>query len=71
MQALCDPKLMYLFLGMAAPGKINDVRAFHQCYVLVEYWLEKLPFEFFIGRDKTCTLSQRILIPISGAEKYV
>ena len=57
-------------MGVAAPGKVNDVRAFLRCDILVD-WLESLPPEFFIGGDYAYSLSRRILIPFSGAEKYV
>jgi hypothetical protein len=67
-QAMCDPDLIFLFWGVAAPGKVNDVRAFLRCDVLIE-WLQKLPPEFFIGGDNPYSLSRGILIPFSGAEK--
>jgi hypothetical protein len=35
-QAVCDPDLIYLFMGVAAPGKVNDVRAFLRCDILVD-----------------------------------
>ena len=69
-QAICDPDLIFLFLGVAAPGKVNDVRAFLRCDRLIE-WLQKLPPEFYIGGDNAYSLSRRILIPFSGAEKSV
>ena len=70
MQAVCDPDLIFLCWGVAAPDKVNDVRAFLRCDILVN-WLEALPPEFFIGGDNAYSLSRRILIPFSGAEKYV
>jgi hypothetical protein len=29
-QAMCDPDLAFLYLAIAAPGKVNDIRAFYR-----------------------------------------
>ncbi len=64
-----DPKLIFLFLGIAAPGKVNGVRAFNRCNQLLK-WLKALPLEYYIAGDNAYTLSQKVLIPFSGAKKY-
>jgi hypothetical protein len=64
-QAMCDPNLLFLFYKIAAPGKVNDVRAFGRCTDLLQ-WLEDLPYEYFIGADNAYSLSRRVLIPFSG-----
>jgi hypothetical protein len=33
---MCDPNLIFLFLGIAAPGKVNNVRAFNRCNQLLK-----------------------------------
>ena len=40
-QATCIPDLLFLFFKIAAPGKVNDVRAFSRCADLLQ-WLENL-----------------------------
>ena len=66
-QAMCDPDLIFMFLSVTAPGKVNDVRAFHRCNILLD-WLEALPNENFIGGDNAYPISQKVLIPFSGSE---
>lgn len=68
-QAMCDPNLLFLFFELAAPGKVNDVRAFSRCADLLQ-WLEDLPHEYFIGGDNAYPLSRRVLIPFSGGEVH-
>ena len=65
-QAMCDPDLVFLYLGVAAPGKTNDIRAFGWCNGLHK-WLDALPDEYHISADNAYPLSRRILIPFSAA----
>ncbi|KAL3761004.1 hypothetical protein ACHAWU_004624 [Discostella pseudostelligera] len=65
-QAMCDPDLIFMFMSVTAPGKVNDVRAFNRCNILLE-WLDALPTEYFIGGDNAYPLSQKVLIPFSGS----
>ncbi len=53
-QVTCDPNLLFLFYEIAAPRKVNDVRAFGRCPDLLQ-WLEDLPYDYFIGADKSTT----------------
>jgi len=69
-QALTDPDLVFLYVCVAAPGKVNDIRAFNRCTDLLE-WLEALPSQYYIIGDNAYPLSDRVLIPFSGAEFYV
>ena len=66
-QAMCDPDLVFLYVAAAAPGKVNDSRAFQRCDGLVR-WLDDLPDRYFIGADNAYPLSRNLLIPFSGAE---
>ena len=68
-QAMCDPDLSFLYLSVAAPGKVNDIRAFYRCGLLLD-WLDALPPEFYIVGDNAYPLSRRILIPFSGADYF-
>ena len=68
-QAICDPDLLFLFFEIAAPGKVNNVRAFSRCADLLQ-WLENLPHEYFLGGDNAYPLSRRVLIPFSGGEVH-
>jgi hypothetical protein len=38
-QAMCDPDLVFMYVAVAGPGKINDSRAFSRCTGLIE-WFE-------------------------------
>ena len=49
---------------------MNDSRAFLRCTELLD-WIESLPDDFFIGADNAYELSRRIMIPFSGAERYM
>jgi hypothetical protein len=66
---MCDPDLLFLFFEIAAPGKVNNVRAFSRCADLLQ-WLENLPHEYFLGGDNAYPLSRRVLIPFSGGEVH-
>jgi hypothetical protein len=67
-QAMCDAHLRFMFLGIAGPGGMNDVRAFAKCSEF-NRWLQNLPDDYFIIADNAYELSETILIPYSGAEK--
>ncbi len=45
------------------------MRAFNRCDQLLK-WLEAMPPEYYIAGDNAYTLSQKVLIPFSGAKKY-
>ena len=66
-QAMCDPNLLFLYACVAAPGKVNDIRAFYRCTPLLR-WLEALPGENFIGGDNAYPLSQKILVPFNKVD---
>ena len=61
-QALCDPNLTFIHVAIAAPGKVNHLRASNRCTDLLK-WLNVLPNEFYIFGDNAYTLSRRVLIP--------
>ena len=66
-QAMCDPDLVFLYCAVAAPGKVNDIRAFLRCDGL-QHWIRSLPEEYYIGADNAYPLSRKVLIPFSGPE---
>ena len=66
-QAMCDSNLLFLYSCVAAPGKVNDIRAFYRCAPLLR-WLEALPGENFIGADNAYPLSQKILVPFNKVD---
>ncbi len=70
MQAMCDPDLIFMYAACAAPGKVNDNRAFQRCGGLVS-WIDALPDQYFIGADNAYPLSRKLLIPFSGAESSI
>jgi hypothetical protein len=69
-QALCDAHLRFLYLAVAGPGGMNDVRALGKC-VDFNRFIAALPKEYFILGDNAYGLSEQILIPFSGAQKQV
>jgi hypothetical protein len=66
-QAMCDPDLLFIYACVAAPGKVNDIRAFFRCTPLLR-WLEALPNDNFIGADNAYPLSQKILVPFNKVD---
>ena len=66
-QALCDPDLLFLFVAVAAPGKVNDWRAVNRCTGLLQ-WLDSLPLKYYSIADNAYSLSRRILVPFECPE---
>ena len=64
-QAMCDPDLLFLYVSIAAPGKVNDARAFTRCSDLIE-WLDSLPEQYLAVGDNVYRLSLRILTPFDS-----
>jgi hypothetical protein len=55
--------------NLAAPGKINNMRAFlNKCTILWQY-LDSLDMRFFFVWDNAYLLSNNMVIPFSGANK--
>ena len=69
-QAMCDPDLIFLYMSVAGPGKINDIRAFSRLKGLRE-WFDLLPDTFFASADNAYPLSRKILIPFSGSSSGI
>ncbi|CAJ1963307.1 unnamed protein product [Cylindrotheca closterium] len=61
--------LRYIYFTVAAPGSTGDARAVARCENLVE-WINNLPNEAFVGGDNAYQLSDSLVIPFSGAERY-
>ena len=68
-QAVCDVNLKFIYFGVVAPGKTNDARVFRRCLGL-QKWLDKIPNEYFLVGDNAYPLSNKLLIPFSGAQKH-
>ena len=66
-QAMCDADLLFIYVAVAGPGKINDSRAFSRLRELHK-WMEGLPPWCIISADCAYGLSQRLLIPFNAAE---
>ena len=67
-QAMCDPDLLFLFVSVAAPGKLNDLRELNHCSDL-RAWFNALPNEYYALRDTAYrSLSRRILIFFDTSE---
>ena len=61
-QAMCDPDLLFLYVAVADPGKINDVRALSRCTGLID-WFETLPDWCFVSADNAYPLTIKMLVP--------
>ena len=69
-QAIADSNLRFLYFGVIGPGRMNDGRAFSNCLEL-QAWLKRLPAQYFLVGDNAYPLSDKVLIPFSGAAKHV
>ena len=67
-QAMCDANCRFIFFCIAGPGKTNDFRAFSRCLELRE-WIDNLPTGFFVIGDNAYGLTNKLLVPFSGAQK--
>jgi hypothetical protein len=69
-QAICDAHLRFIYFSVAAPGGMNDIRALHKCIELNRF-IDALKDRYFFLGDNAYGLSEKILIPFSGAQKKV
>lgn len=68
-QVVSDANLRIVYAAVAGNGKTNDCRAFRKLFHLKE-WLDSLPDGFFIIGNNAYELSNRLLIPFSGPDKF-
>ncbi len=70
-QAMCDPDLILIFMyvAVAGPGKINDVRAFSCCMVLTDSF-ETLPHWCFVSADNAYPMTMKMLVPHNVTELW-
>ena len=66
-QAVCDAREKFLFFGVVAPGKTNDVVAFDYCTKLKEV-ISTLPYGLFLIGDAAYTSNERLMIPFIGSQ---
>ena len=69
-QAVVDANLRFIYFGTIGPGRTNDARAFNNC-IKLRQWIDSLPDRHFIIGDNAYPLSDKVLIPFSGAMKHV
>jgi hypothetical protein len=60
-QAICDPDLLFLYIAVAGPGKINNNRAF-SCLCELHNWIQSLPPWCFLSADGVYGLTRRVMI---------
>ena len=68
-QAMCDADCRFLFFCIAAPGKTNDAVAIRKTSLLP--WLDALPPGFFVAGDCAYTLTEHMITPYSGPQRYL
>ena len=66
-QAICDSKLRFIYVAVAAPGRTNDGRAYKRLPRLTN-WLSSLLNDFIILGNNAYTLPPNLLTPFSGAD---
>jgi hypothetical protein len=66
-QAMCDPDLVFMYIAVAGPGRINDSRAFSCCTGLIE-WFETLPDWCLVLADNAYPLTTKMLVPHNATE---
>ena len=66
-QAMCDPNLVFMYVAVAGPGRINDSRAFSCCTGLIE-WFETLPDWCLVLADNAYPLTTKMLVPHNVTE---
>ena len=67
-QAACDARLRFIFLGVVAPGKTNDNVAYLRARALKEA-INKLPIGLYFLGDAAYTLLETLLIPFTGSQR--
>ena len=67
-QAVCDANLRFIFMTTNSPGKTNDARAYSRC-INFRNWVDNLPEGYFVIGDNAYTLTNKMLIPFSGADR--
>jgi hypothetical protein len=68
-QAMCDPDLLFVYVAVAGPGKIIDVRAFNYCMGLINYF-KYLPDWYFVSADYAYPLTQKMLVLHNATELW-
>jgi hypothetical protein len=68
-QAIYDPDLAFMYVAVADPGKINDLRAFSCCLGLID-WFESLPDWRFVSADNAYPLTIKMLVPLNATELW-
>jgi hypothetical protein len=66
-QAICKPDLLFLYIAVAGPGKINNNCAFSRLREL-HNWIQSLPPWCFLSADGAYGLTRRVMIPFNAAE---
>jgi hypothetical protein len=61
-QAMCDSRLRFTYLGILGPGRTNDYRA-HEDSIALRQWLNSLPYPYFIIADNAYPTTSKLLTP--------
>jgi hypothetical protein len=67
-QAMCDADCRFLFFSVASPGKTNDSVAIRK--TSLPAYVETLPPGYFIASDCAYSLSEHLITPYSGPQRY-
>jgi hypothetical protein len=67
-QALCDHRCRFMYVGVLCPGRANDWAAF--CGSQLKTWVDGLPHECFIAADNAYVCSDNLIVPFCGTNRY-
>jgi hypothetical protein len=66
--AACDHRLRFIYMSVAATGRTNDNRSIRRLEELQD-WIDNLPPQYFFVADNAFTLTNKMLVPFSGAQR--
>ena len=67
LQAVCDIKLRFIFVGIGGPGATPDVSAYN--YLSIRQLVEQLPGTYHLVGDAAYVLTNKMLTPFTGASR--
>jgi hypothetical protein len=68
-QAVYNSMCRFTYMSCRSPGGTGDRMAFHG--TALSYFLQEIPWGFYLLRDSAYTLSSSLLVPYTGADKKI
>ena len=67
-QAACDSDCTFVYFSVTCPGGSNDSFAYYNCKL--HDLIENLPEGFWVAGDNAYVLTEKLLVPYSGKQRY-